>query len=595
MQTVPPSLPWRPGFGQWSAGPVRRAFVLFILLGVCPGMVVGAPTIPDEIRRDLGKAGRRTVKLLESPDLADRLEGLNSLIAAPVSDSLTLELKCKLKPETLVYVIRSFLAEDWRRIPAEPRAAAVSGLSLVAMASGLKEMGKPMAALLAVDDNVGSQLLLLETLRTLKAYDCVLEVLSLLTSPHAYLRREALTALVEWNAREAIPHLLRILDPPDHQTASPGSMEPHVVLEGLVKLRATEAAPVIAILIRNPQPDLEYSALDALYQLGARDQAAAIRPLLAPEVILHTRAYAIAVSLAFDQADALPLAITMVTAKEFSVRSDMMEKLFATRPPMMATAAIQLLSDPQELGGDTGTDSNIRRALMGYLTAVGSNEAIPILRKYAQDPRNGGFLQDSAVEALGGLRARESAADLLAILHRRNNAETSKTGKTAVALARMGDPNTWPELLAYADSSRSSSRREVMNELNFFLDPALWERIHRQKITGWAAVPRDQAARVVELHDGTRVALHVAPPFLKLLKSVDSANWPSRGETLANILQLWLGPLGGLRDPRAGESFCYLFDGQEIHLMPVSSAVARWRVGGFPGTSGNPPGQAGRH
>ena len=535
----------------------------------------------DEVRHDLKKLGRRNLKLLQSADLADRLSGLDSMVVPLGGCFIGVRLAKDLKTETCAYVVRTFLADDLRSLPADRQRSAISILCHIVAAKELKGVGKPLASLLSADEDPGFRLQLLDTLRVIHADDCVAEVLPLLSSPLGYMRREALAALVEWNSKEAIPYLIVNLDPDDPNLKAADSFHVFSALQGLAKLRAIEAAPAIVPLIRNPHPDLPHYALDALYKLGARDQAAAIRPLLDPAVASHTRAYAIAVSLAFDQPDVLPVAIAMATSKDLSDRSLLLEKLCEVRPPLVIPALIKVLEDRSVLGGDSGTDSNIRRDLMGCLASLGSQQAILILRQYARDPRNGGFLQDAAVNALGLLRAKESAEDLLIILHRTNNADRSKTGKVAVALARLGEPTIWPQLLDYTDNPRNHSRNKVMNELNFFLDPNLWEAIHDQKVVGWSIVPNNRAARLITLENGVRVVLHVSPIYAKLMKAYDERQWGTGGETLGYILQLWQGQLSGLHDPMAGESFCYFFDDHDIHVLSVSSAVARWRSGDF--------------
>jgi HEAT repeat protein len=172
-----------------------------------------------------------------------------------------------------------------------------------------------------------------------------------------------LDTLVSLRAKEAVPSLVALLSDKDETKR-------YHALTSLVKVNGKEAVPAIAKALDDESEDNRYWALDALVLLNARDHAPALWRLTADDQRPQTQAYALAALISFAESRAIPLAVKKATVADLTRRTDMLDFLVKVKANAIAPAFVAVLESSTVLGGnpsDTGTDSNIRRAIMTCL------------------------------------------------------------------------------------------------------------------------------------------------------------------------------------------------------------------------------------
>lgn len=424
------------------------SIVLFAILWF-PFFLSGAANGRAAVTQDLSPAilqlNAGVVERLHSENMNERISVLDELVTVRGGDVLGLLFRYDLPASDYFIVVRSILAGDLEKVDERQASTTSWKLNHVVRVFKLKEAVPSLTGyLLKAEPPV--QLDILRTLETLQAVESVPQIVTLLRSPEAYIRRETLDTLVSLRAKEAVPSLVALLSDKDETKR-------YHALTSLVKVNGKEAVPAIAKALDDESEDNRYWTLDALVLLNARDHAPALWRLTADDQRPQTQAYALAALISFAESRAIPLAVKKATVADLTRRTDMLDFLVKVKANAIAPAFVAVLESITVLGGnpsDTGTDSNIRRAIMTCLGQLRAREAIPVLRNYARGRDSNTFLKQAAVMTLGVLGAKEAVNDLLPMLDERVTGDEYASAEVGLALAQIEDRRTWPKLIDLA-------------------------------------------------------------------------------------------------------------------------------------------------
>jgi HEAT repeat protein len=513
-----------------------------------------------------------TAERLESPDIRERIKVLDELVVPIGGDVAGWKLRYNLPTQDYVEVLNAVLAEDLRGLDAKTLLIAISKACYVINDLKLREMAAPIASYLR-DTAPSIQYSILYTLQAIGATETTPKVVPLLKSPEEWIRRDALETLVELHAKEAIPSLVERLQDTDE-------ISRYHALMGLIKVNGKEAVSSIAKLLDDPDENNRYWALDALVKLGAAEHAADIWRLLDGDEPPQTEAYAVAALIAFHEQRAIPLAVARAIVKDLSPRLQMLDFLVQVHAREVAPALVAVLKNAGVLGGDIGTDSNIRRDIMVCLGRLEATEAIPVLRDYVNKPKNS-FLRGAAVSALGVLRAKEASEDLVPLLSKSVTGDIFESAEVAVALAKMGDKKTWLRLIQFAESPNHPNRSEIIVQLNAFLDPRLWQVVQTRKVQGMYVKQVNTTVEALSIESDIRIVLHDRPqqnPGASILPEP----WPQANTGVGEInlisgIEEIMEAFGQKNNPLTKNPYTFVFKNGEIHIMPVAEAVQWWK------------------
>jgi hypothetical protein len=247
----------------------------------------------------------------------------------------------------------------------------------------------------------------------------------------------------------------------------------------------------------------------------------------------------------------------------------------------VAPALIAVLEGDAVLGGDIGTNSNIRADMMACLRELHALEAVPVLRVYARGKDGDTFLQSAAARALGVLGAQEAVNDLLPLLDERVTSDEDTRGEAAIALARIGDRKTWLRLIELAAKPDCYNRSEIISELNRQLDAELWQRIQTQKVQGLYINSVKTTVDHLSRESGIGIVLHFQPGKDQSPRaSLDGSGYPWANTSSQEIPLIYgLNEIAeALSDDRIPRTFTFIFEDKQVHIISVAQAIEWWRA-----------------
>ena len=565
-----------------------KIFALFIFLASFD-LTAYSQTPPE-----LLKAVPQAESKINSGDLLERIAVLDKLFVYERDEDVTkIVLPYNLSPEVYAFVIGKIFEKDLTKIDVEAASEALSKIELLMKKFALKQFAGNLASLIkkfvpgARTDFVlvGIQFGILETLKALKANEFAPQIAALLQpSAPRNLYLEAVSTLVELRAREVVPALIGLL-------SDKNQSQRYVAIQGLVKVGSRESAPHIARLLKDDDKNIRHWALDALVKLDAHEKyVPQIWELYSLSDTIELKTYALAALVDAKEASAIPLAIAQATDSDGFVRGEMQRLLVELKAEAIVAPLIKILEDKTVLGGDVGTNSNIRASIIQTLSNFRSRESIPVLRSILND-RNL-FLKYAAAEALGNLEAVEAVEDLMGFFQKglpnppdRINNLTYKTATAAIALARIGDKKTWKSLIDAAENPIYPYRGQIIQELNKHLDRALWQKAQERKVSKQYIVSIREITETYSRETEIPIILHFEPgkdiskrqPLAPPYKDTKGYPWANIGGGISLLDGLREIPRS-ISDGTQPETFTFIFDDGRIRIMSVENAVKWWRT-----------------
>ncbi len=304
--------------------------------------------------------------------------------------------------------------------------------------------------------------------------------------------RKVIRLLVQLRSDLAAPYLIP-------QLCSKETHEVCFAIRDLMRINATDAAGHIVPLLTASNSDIRGWALLGLVRLEARQFKEEIFELVNQNREREDSIvpYGIAVLVKWGEPRAIPIAMEWLTSTNPYRRIELAEDLAELSGYQIVDSLIEFLHDPMVVGGDRGTNANIRRDAMSLLAKLDPIKALPTLREHARGKHD--FLARAAAEELGKIRAAEAVPELLALLDR-PDPTTGNWYAATLALARIAEPNTIPRLLAEFKKRRpGSSYPEALFALNIASDPGMYLRLHNLNIDRIKTLPaRESLAQLSE-------------------------------------------------------------------------------------------------
>lgn len=517
---------------------------------------------------------------LNSPDIKQRISVLDALVVYKRDDDVTKTiLPYNLSAADYAFVIKKIFEKDLAEIETKTVSQTLSKIEFLMKRFKLGEFAKNLVEYIpkfmpnGLDfSRIGIQYGILETLKQLKAVEFAPQIATLLLPSVRSLYREALSTLVELRVKEAVPALLSLLYDKDH-------MQRFYALESLVKVDGRETAPHIAKLLKDEHLNNRCWALNTLVKLDAhKNYVPEIRQMLSESTSLEAKTYAVAALVSANDKTAISLAVEMATDRDLTPRNEIMRRLAELKAEAVISPFIEVLKDKTILGGDIGTNSNIRASIIRGLQNLQAKAAIPVLRDYLRGQNL--FLQTAAAQSLGVLNAVESIDDLLPLV---NENATGNRGyaaaQTAIALAQIGERRTWKHLIDFASSPNCYYGSEIISTLNRHLDYKLWQKTQTIKVKGIDYKSIKTNVEAFKAEANIPLILEFQPETDKSKrKPLDESGYPwmragnemSLDAALQEIVRT-------IDDGTHPQTFTFIFDNGTIRILPFEKAIAWWR------------------
>jgi HEAT repeat protein len=499
---------------------------------------------------------------LISSDIRQRISVLDEMVVYRTGDVLGLTYRGVYSPSVYSQVLGAILVDDLRRLEKPLQEQAIAKCCFAITGLKLKDLAPALIRLLPGSET-NAQWAILEALQATGAKAAIPQVTALLDSPDWQIRRLASETLVSFRAREVVPYLTGLLRDPATRASA---------LMSLAAVGDLEAAPAIAPLLNDPNETARYWALHALAELKAKGYAQAVWQLLERKPSTQTAAYAIAVLVAFGEERAVPLAVAKATAIDFIERKEMLNFLIRLDAKDAVPELISVLEGDAILGGDIGSNSNIRRDVMEGLGRWKPIAAIPMLMRLVEHSKNR-FLRDAAVATLGQLRAKEASSVILPLLDKSVSGGSYESANAAIALAMMGDRTAWPHLSQFIQDSTHPRRDEIIRELNYSLDPELWRRILGTDFQGSYSDTLAANLEAMSVAIGVPIYVESGIPKVARIHVNTSVN------RIGVLRGLWatIEQLNYSDKARPQNSYTCVIDHGAVHIMPLKDAIRWWQ------------------
>jgi HEAT repeat protein len=537
-----------------------------------------AQDMPSNLLSEVPQAAEK----LNSADASARAGVLSELIK-PVERSCTMEvyLVYKLTREDYVYVIRQILEKDLTALDEKLKPEVWSRLNYLISKYKLTEFAEPIAAYLGEDWTVQAEII--NALRNLEAKEFDSKLAPLLDSPQKYIQRLTLETLIGFHSHKAVPALESML------TEENESSQYWAMLQ-LVEIDGKEAAPKIAAKLKSEYENIPYWALDALVKLNAREQAKDVWQFLKSNTDKKLEGFAIAALLAFDQKEAIPLAIDKIKA---NIQADenvaVWEFINKIKPKILVPVFISIYNSKERYFENEDQERRFRAAMVRFLLDYKAPEGIPIFRQNLAQRYKGSTIWEPNLDAarvLQELNAGEAIDDLITVFNDCLNPmkgcrEKSYSGELAITMAKFGDRKVWKLLIDYVEKTDFYTRDQIIVELNKQLDPQLWKETKAKSIPQIEYGSVKTAAEIAGRETGIPISFEYLPKKETIrcqpLDSGDKEGMPCEfidGNTsLFNAVNKIVYQLN--YDKR-GE-YTFIFDNGTIRILSVEKAIEWWR------------------
>lgn len=530
---------------------------------------------------ELKEAVPQVEEKLNSEDLPTRIAVLEKLVVYERDYDVTKTiLPFNLSADDYAYVIRKIFEKDLAQIDVKLASQTLSRIEFLMRKFKLKEFSKNLVEYIpkyvpnGMDfPRIGIQYGILGALEALQAKEFAPQIALLLQTPIKHLYRETLDTLVELRAKESVPALASLLYDKNYQ-------ERYYALQSLIKVNGRGAAPSIAKLLDDENANNRYWALDALVKLNIKNFKPQIWKLIESGQNPTAESYAIAALIAFGDERAIPPAIARITDADDDRRNEMLRRIIETNATAIIPSLIVILENDAEYLVKEGENSHVRMGVINALEALQAREAIPVLRDYVRSKRND-FLQAGAVIALGKLSAREAVDDLLPLLNQNATGNAAyDAASAALALAQIGERRTWQQLIDFAANPNCPAGSQIVIALNRHINPQLWQKTVSIKIKGIDYKSIKTNADSFSAESGISIVLDFQPNRDKSRrKPLDESGYPWM--RAGNEMSLYDGLQEIVRtidDGTLPQTFTFIFDDNQIRLLPVGKAIDWWRA-----------------
>lgn len=552
--------------------------ILFSLL-VIPKQEAIAQEFPSKLWQEIPESA----EILQSPDILKRASILKKIVVSvPRSCTGEQNLPIALEKKDYEFVVGKILELDLSAIDYKKDNYIWNKTQYLIKKFKMYQYLKPLSEYLN-HPNMYVQAGIIYTIRDLNAKDFDTKLALLLNSSHKFIRDEILRTLIQFESKKAVPQLISLL-------YSPNYLQRYYALKSLIKVDGKQATPHIAKLLKDKYENNRFWAVDALVRLDARNQKHHIHYLLNSEQKRNTKIYAIAALIKFGDVSVIPFAINYVTLADLTPRGEMLRRITELKLKNVVPYLAEVLYSESIYGGDSGTDSNIRRDIIVTLGKLKSYDAVPVLRHYIKDKKSI-FLLSATASALGDIGSYSASEDLSIVLRKLSysvngeaNNNTYAIGQAAIALAKIGEKKYWKQLVNVIDNSNFPYRSQVVQELNKHLNSKLWKKIKQQELP----LHNNKTIKFLSevLSKESRIPIFLEfDPKKDISKSKQFVNRPEVTEgyptsgiynnmTMLDVLKKIPADIS-IYDTRM--TFTFLFDGNEIRILSTENAVRWWK------------------
>ena len=266
------------------------------------------------------------------------------------------------------------------------------------------------------------------------------DLLKLLQKPDQGVARQAARCVTALDGPELRRGLLAILE---------GTGTPAVRMRAcdvLLDLDAREALPSLLKLFDDPEAELRRKGLAVLVRFEAKDRASAAVALLKDQDN-RVRAEAVLTLRRLDARDVIPAAIALLADPSPGTRQAAVHALDSLKAADAIPALAKLLEDP---------DSDVRAAAVWALGSLGGSERAPRLRKLLEDEESS--VRAGAVWALARAKVRDAAPDILLLL---KDPDADVRALAAWAVGTLEYRDAAPHLIRALTDASSETRKSV--------------------------------------------------------------------------------------------------------------------------------------
>ena len=270
----------------------------------------------------------------------------------------------------------------------------------------------------------------LKALRELDAWEAVEEVIGLLKDQDPDVRSEAIVVLAFWHATDSLPGLVVLLRDSDTRVRLDAA-------ESLGWMGNRETIPPLAALLQDPDKWIRITACRALSRIGHADAIPHLRPLISDEAVCGPALRALA---KLGDTDATNEFIRFFGAGRGRNRRDDVIALAGIAGRAAIPALIEALDDPDDvvsgnamyslrylrakeaiprlLKSLNSEDPHVRGVAAYTLASLGAKESLPVAMELARD--SNWYIRREGAMAIAALRELETVPELLRLLNDRN-------------------------------------------------------------------------------------------------------------------------------------------------------------------------------
>lgn len=511
------------------------------------------------------------VQKANSPNLNDRISILDDLIVkVPHSDTLAHRFVYYLPPEDYSSAVLSVLKGGLFTLKdAEKVQEIFIKIEEAVTKFNLVDLLPEVVPFLEYDDP-GVKILTLGILDRLEAKQYSKEIVKAASNPDREIRLPALRMLIKFNAKEGVPVLIESL-----KEEKPLWLRRESI-ESLGRIGDPNAIPAIIPFLKS---GLYQQAIIALVNLDAKEAVPYIKEAIPyfkekgrdphwDEVLLLT-------SLAYfgDEQAIKDIMSKMIETDDMEYIS-FLDRLVAINARSIIPTLIKALEEEKIVGGKSDRGPNLVRYLMITLGKLNATESVPVLRRYLNLPSIptdiDDFLEGGAIEAIGILKAKEVVPDLLQILDSENKSIHYEVirSETAMALARIGEPNSTGKLIA-AMRKYKITNSEIFEELNHISDPNTYNKLANTEIPLIESLPGSKFLIQVAEKSGVHFNISEKIPYIDEF-SLSNAVWSSYTGLRALNLAIYIFNHSG-----KSEAVYFIHEGS-VNVVTPEEAYALW-------------------
>ncbi|MHC4881318.1 MAG: HEAT repeat domain-containing protein [Planctomycetota bacterium] len=540
----------------------KNSILLYLLLSACLPIYTFAQHEPNNAFQQLSPEARDTI-----PNLTGRLSSGNPLVALELMDELIFyerdhdlirtDFRYNLTSSDYTLILRRTL----------PVLISVSSDPNISMMLSEEIIFKETNSRKSIDAGYARDLLIdwmlskVEYISEAYQVEAVAPLLSPLLDEDFRAQKRVVKLLVQLRSPLASPYLISKIEQERNN-----QNEIYNILKALVRINAVDGVDHIASLLDVSNSNTRYWAVWALVQLDARQFHEQIFEAVKESKETESlKPYGIAAMVKWEDQRAIELAISRLKEKDMYLRTTMADQLIEIDAKQIVPSLLAFLNDPTMVGGDKGTDSNIRANAIRVIAKLDAEKAIPTLRGFAKSNRT--FLAMTAAKALGEIRATDSIPELLSLLEVHDTSGGTWYSVTE-ALARVGQPNTFPRLLSELKQRLPQLHHaKVLWLMSIASDPETYQKLYSMKIYDLESLNISESVNQLTEKCKTPVLLSENVEADDCKRIVCGGNEFAAMEGLLRILDTL--------NYSGGKYTFYIFEGK-VHIVTIQEAYSFW-------------------